>query len=341
MTFDDGSLHPSPYDYQIGSLPVTWKQSRTFQFGNWDYFRTPDTISEDEARVAVSRLLTPGFVTQTISQIDPNSEGSISGLTVESIQGGFRYAIFRVDTSTGTNVHPFILILSKGSPQLNEEIKADFKNLKDLYGRMVNTGIVPFVPKVFVLGEGNGAAGFSVEYLADHVEMNVKKSALLESYGVQFPEYWANTETWQQFFNLHSSDVESDLDYQLGTAPEDQTVLTRTLFDSQYVRLHEGITAEIVGKLCVIHSLTDCVPRDFSINAGDIMGKLGIRDIDLRVTTIRGGWQQCKVEQFVQWMVDHREEIPEFYGGGVIYPFNKRNITQGIRRGLEILGRGK
>lgn len=341
MTFNDGSLRPSPYDNQADFFPVTWKNNRAFQFGNWNYFRTPGTISEEEARVAVSRLLTPAFVTQTISQIDPKSESSISGLTVESIQGGFRYAIFRVDTSTGTTIHPFILILSKGSPQLNEEIKADFKNLKDLYGRMVNTGIVPFVPKVFVLGEGNGIAGFSVEYLADHVEMNVKKSALLELYGAQFPVYWANTETWRQLFNHHSSAAESDLDYQLRAAPDDHNVLQHILMNSRYFRIHEGITAEIIAKLYVIHSLTDCVPRDFSINAGDIMGRLGSGDIDLRLTTIRGGWRQCGVKQFAHWMVDHREEIPQFYGGSVIYPFNKRSITQGIRRGLEILGRGK
>lgn len=341
MTFDDGSVCPSPYDNKAGLFPVTWKKNRAFQFGNWNYFRTPGTISEDEARVAVSRLLTPAFVTQTISQIDPKSESSISGLTVESIQGGFRYAIFRVDTNIGTNVRPFILILSKGSPQLNEEVRADFGNLKDLYGRMVQASIVPFVPRVFVLGERNGVAGFSVEYLADHAEVNVKKSALLESYGAQFPEYWVNTETWRQLFNHHSTASESDLDYQLRTAPEDHDVLRDILFNSQYVRLHEGISTEIIGKLYVVHTLTGCVPRDFALNAGDIMGRLGNSDIDLRLTTIRGGWQQCGVEQFAHWMVDHKEVIPQFYGGGVIYPFTKRCVIQGIRRGREILGRGK
>ncbi len=341
MTLDDGFRRPPQRDHQTGFFPLTWNTSRAVQFGDWNYFRTPGTVSEDEAREVVSRLLSPDFVKQTIDQINPAANRSISGLTIEYIQEGWRYAIFRVDAQTGDGIHPFILVLSKGTPQLNEEVRDDFTNLKDLRRRMVQANIAPFVPKAFELGEANGVTGFSVEYLVDHVEMNVKKSALLESYGVSFPEYWANTDTRRQFFNHRSSADENALDYQLRAAPEDHEVLQRILFSSPYICLHEGISAEIISKLYVIHTLTGCVPRDFAINAGDIMARLGSNDVDLRLTTIRGGWQRCGVARFAHWMADHTEEIPDFYGGGAVYPFNKRCINQGVIRGFEIFGRGR
>jgi hypothetical protein len=79
---------------------------------------------------------------------------------------------------------------------------------------------------------------------------------------------------------------------------------------AEYVRINGILKEEIVARLYVLFALTGKVPRAFSVSAGDFMADPNKPDFDLRLITIRGGWQELPEKKFVQWLLTRQASFP-------------------------------
>jgi hypothetical protein len=90
------------------------------------------------------------------------------------------------------------------------------------------------------------------------------------------------------------------------------------------VRTWENQQREILTMLSLVYLLEKRLPREFLVNAGDIMGEIqasGLKNLSL--ITVRGGFtEELTEEQYVSWVLDHTEEITDARTGKLLGKFH-------------------
>ena len=321
-------------------LKINWKPSaiKGIEEG-WSKLSEPGAMTYEDVRFTAASLLERDFVCETLA-----ARGSIVGkpttLDLRYIQGGLKNAIFLITALDEQAQDHFVLVLSKGSPGLNEQTEADFKNLGSLRDRLLTNGLPTFVPRAYVLGNANGLNGFSVEYLPRHVEMNSNPSTGLRRLGFPYTEFFMNSpeQTAMQYnLKIHQDFIDMTEIFQFNN----NTVLIRAedVRKQRYYQVNQRIKTEVIARLFVVYKLTGAVPVEFSINAGDMMADPTKDDFDLRLITTRGGLVFVSEEEFPEWLYNYDDEVM-IERELVIFPVFDRNqalIQQGIQRGEQIL----
>lgn len=295
---------------------------------DWELHAVGTTMTYQEARVCAAGILTRSFINSTISAMDPsynNRPPNVCNATLAQI--GKKNAIYRADIG---NTHSFILVLSKGTPQLNRETQEDFRNLHSLRMKLDQRHLFPFVAQPYALAEYNGIPGFSAEYLKNHLELRYVIG--ITGDGKSYT-----------FFEMNAEGAKADRfnrQFTLPLATNTAPVKTIEVPSSP----HYIIKKEMIARLYVMFRLMGAVPAEFSVNAGDFMADPDERDLDLRLITIRGGLRRLpRFSDFTSWLynygsiepvkIDHSDtqvNVP-------LFNQNQKLIAQGITRGIQLL----
>lgn len=314
---------------------------------DWDDFSDPGSIDYETAAQAVEGILSREFIDRTIASINPHYMGSAKSVESVLVQQGRKFLIFHV-LARADESYNFILVLSRGKDFRNREVKADFSNLSDLRTKLVDARLPVFVPKPYVLGEHTGLFGFSVEALDEHAEMNSLPADGFLQLGMVFPEFFINSpfpkaarfnQTQKDAFYKMVEGLRGIAQKQGKDRITDLPSLMRGLEESDYYRRTQLIQEEIIARLCVVNRLTGCVPREFSVNAGDFVANPEKEDLDLYLTTIRGGWKIMSCDLLPLWFANLTENFLYRDGSLVEYPlFHSTHVIQrGMQRGEELL----
>lgn len=313
----------------------------------WNNFSDPNSINYETAAQAVEGILNREFIDKTIASINPHYMGSAKSLESAFVQQGRKFLIFYV-LARADKSYSFVFVLSRGKDFRNREVKADFSNLSDLRTTLIDAKLPVFVPKPYVLGEYTGLFGFSVEALDGHAEMNSLPADGFRQQGVVFPEFFINSpfpkaarfnQTQEDAFYKMVEGLRGIARKQGKDRITDLPSLTRGLEESDYYRKTQLIQEEIIARLYVVNRLTGCVPREFSVNAGDFVANPEKEDLDLYLTTIRGGWQIMSCDLLPLWFANLKENFLYRDGSLVEYPlFHSTHVIQrGMQRGEELL----
>ncbi len=295
--------------------PSTFEQS-------WDFHTYGTKMTYGESETVAARILGRRFVDSTMTMIDPDYQGSISDYSATLIQLGKKNAIYKVDVDP----YSFVLVMSKGSPKLKDELETEFKNLRGLRRLLREKHLPVFVPQSYVLGGYKGVSGFSFEYLPEHLELRYVFAG-------------AEDRTYS-FFAMNAVGEKADLFNSRFYTP----LLENTMSSAEIDRPdspHYRIKTELIARLYIMHRLTGCIPAEFSVNAGDFMADPDKDNFDLRLITVRGGWR--KNNSLADWLYNQSSEPAQMtvVGTNVAIDcpvFNKdRNIiAAGLQRGKEM-----
>lgn len=291
----------------------------------WHLHSQGTTMSYRENVLAAAGLLNKPFVFSTLSQ---RKRSVLEGGTLISdgtmIQLGIKNTIFGIDVGGDT----FVLVVSKGTEKLKKGVEAEFDNLKKLREALYRRGLPMFVPQVYELARGDIVSGFSFEYLPDHAEL--RQNAVFGG-----PRQYS-------FFVMNTDDLPGARAY---NEKIDVQQLQRWMKGEPTDDPNARIKTEIIARLYIVHQLTSSVPKEFAINAGDFMADPTKEDFDLRLITVRGGWE--RIRDLEAWLFKH--SIPgEFTLGErtstvdcFTFDRNNRLIEAGLQRGKQLYSGSK
>lgn len=301
----------------------------------WEQYSKLGTLAEGDSKKAVEDTLSRFFLTQTSilsnSRFDPNA----FELGVQLIQMGLKCNIYKIDDS-------FVLVQSKGGDSLNQEVCRDFSDLSELRQGLIEEGVEPFVPRPFVLSS-QGVPAFSVEYLAQHDEVNPYDAGIRvngEPYIFLIGNSYSNN---AGSFNKSLRRFYTSLPH---FAIPECSIPFSDLKPSQLYQVSEKFKAEIIARLYVIQQIMGALPKEFSVSAGDFMANFNwrIRDYDPKLITIRGGWDAVPDNLFVEWVQNHQTEVNQEHPLAAslqgLYIFRDlKTISEGIKNGKKMIQR--
>ena len=305
----------------------------------WSATMKDGTLTESEMQFMLPRLLTQKYIEETVGAM-VDQEAYVSRAEVSIMQQGEKNGIFHVASYGSEGIKEFVFVAAKGKGLLSDETQEDYRNLDELYKKMKDSGVRPFIPKVYSAVEEEGLSGFSDEYLGEtHTEMISEENKGLRKVGIPYAGMNMNSSRpdAQEFNTKQASNFRALL--QCVRQEGDMLILSGAdFYASEYHRVNNRIKSAVVARLYVVNQLTGCVPREFLINAGDVMVDLGKVDFDPKLITIRGDWKDMQPELFQFWIRTHQEYI------GLMdrdcYPlFDPQCIAEGIEEGKALLGK--
>lgn len=252
--------------------------------GCWEHFAQPGTFSYPQSQQAVARMLTRDFIDDTLSRMRTTLPDTYPDLAISLVQQGVKFAVYKVSLQDPA----FILITSRGTTALNAEVKTDYYNLLLLRQELVRRHWPVFIPQPLHCSP----AGFSVEYLHNHLELTALPDRKLQEQG-----------THQTYFLINDSSDKAVAYNAL------QHQAQRT-YRQDYLRGNYHIKVGIVARLWLAYLITGCLPAEFAVNAGDFMINPSKPALNLMLTTVRGGWRKLDREsQFFTCLLAHVESI--------------------------------
>lgn len=252
--------------------------------GCWEHFAQPGTFSYPKSQQAVARMLTRDFIDDTLSRISTTYPDTYQDIAISLVQQGLKFAVYEVSLQDPA----FILITSRGTTALNAEVQTDYHNLFSLRQELVKRHWPVFVPQPLSCS----AAGFSVEYLNNHLELNVLSDRKLQEQRIS-----------QTYFLINDSSDKAV------TYNELQCQAQQT-YHQDYLRRNYQIKVRMIARLWLAYLITGCLPKEFAVNAGDFMINPSKPDLDLMLTTVRGGWRKLDREsQFFTCLINHAESV--------------------------------
>lgn len=328
---------------------------------NWDRFSRSYSNApkspEGTQLIAGHILGKRKFINDTLSAKNPNyQEGEVSAVDALMIQQGHKFIVYRVEAGD----YQFAFILSGGRSTLNIELQDDYKNLGDLRRFLEKKRLPIFVPKPYAIsdygGISNGIAAFSVEFLAKHAEVNVRRAPKLWDMGIQLSEFYLNSplESAIRFNQQQEVSREKVVENLINGARGVRRIIItphHILFNSDYYQTNQMMKKGMIERLYISYLLNGSVPRHFSVNFGDTMADPQEPDFDFKIISISGGWGRRVNEKglasesiFKAWLFHQKEypllgnEPPES-----LPLFNEKldgqAITEGIKRGRQRLSR--
>jgi len=309
----------------------------------WDTFADEGTLGYAAMGQVVRGILRKEFVYKTIKGQDPEFDEHIDYLETELSQQGRKFGIFKVRPGNIAYLYdPFILVTSRGSEKLNQEVRDDFANLKNLRAELVKRGLPAFVPQVYALGTKNGVPGFSMEYLKDHTELNwffsPEFKGIFADSGVYYPEFTMNgkTEVAKDYnetrYTVFKKTYGGDVFFGPRVTPDD---ILPVLHSSDFHQKNQRLKQELVAHLYVVNHVTGAIPREFAVNSGDFMVDPTKENFDLRLITIRGGWAPLSPEDFMNWAVTHKDVNPDGIEDRPL--LDEESVRIGIEKGRAML----
>lgn len=282
-----------------------------------------NAITYLEGRETAAAILNRQFVETTLAMKNPGISPSVEAADVTLSQQGRKNAIHKVTVGKES----FIFVMSKGTPELKEEMKREFNNLRQLREKLEERSLPLFVPQTYIMGESGKVASFSFEYLPNHLELHALGLLVGNKYYTGFGMVAENQKA--QRFNKRA---------------EKETVKWSRLPPDKYsLDPNYRIKLELIARLYIIFELTGCVPSEFSINAGDFMADPDKEDFDLRLITVRGGWQLLGDETaFGLWLYncEFARATPEEQALDLkrpLFDYNLVILNEGWGKGKEML----
>lgn len=324
-------------------LPMSWAEADiSYRKAMWDSISRPGAISYLEARETVLGMLNTDLVSETLA-LRGDTAGLVS-VVASDYQQGEKNGIFLVTATTQDRQHDFVLVISKGNPGLNEEVEADFTNLGNVRSELGKNGLPLFVPQVYALSHENGIAGFSVERLTDHTELNPYPVLNLRELGFNYTYFIANTSD-RNLARFNTDMKAAYRDMAKGFIINGNKVIIRAaaIQAADFYIKNQRIKKEMIARLRIVHALTGAVPSEFSPAAGDFMFKPFADDFDLRLITIRGGFTSLQANLFSEWAISLLEDITFTDDTTIQYPLFDRNpslIQEGIQLGDDMIEKG-
>ncbi len=285
----DGEVHPN----------ITFKDFPTDEY--WEGTKADGTASIGQIQGTISGALTRRFIDSSVGLSTECSKVSVGYL-----DGGTKNAVAQVD---GQGFNPFILMVSLGTPGLNDNTVSDYQGLNLLYQEALRRGIKPFVARPLALTTFNGVPAFSVELLGEHVAVNTRVASFFIDAPIQVfldrPEVFLSTDLPKgaDFNSLQLNAKAALLRRLLITEDIKKGSLDEIFGKSEWLRPTNEMLTAIVSRLYLIHRLTNgCLPAEFSIIAGDFMVNPDVPGYDPMLTTIRGGLRNIGRLSFEQYM---------------------------------------
>lgn len=260
----------------------------------WDNFYR--NLKFHEAQEEAARLLTPDFLEATYNAM--KKPLPTKPLQASLLQHGHKNAVY----SIGRGQDTFVLVMSKGTPELKKEVETEFANLTDLRQRLIDHHLPVFVPQPYALSREEKVSGFSFELLRNHFEM--QGIALFVQY--QHPE---NNRYFTLFKMVSNHPLAEKFNKKTVKGMSDQSQLPQ-LVERIDQNPHYRIKKELAAKLYIMYKVMGAVPAEFSIDAGDFMADPRKDDFDLRLITVRGGWKKVNDEEFGNWIKNLQFGIP-------------------------------
>ncbi|MGE5041329.1 MAG: hypothetical protein ACM3IJ_00310 [Candidatus Levyibacteriota bacterium] len=318
-----------------------------------DRYWTDNPVYNGFARQEVfdktKKVLQSGILQTTLDQAVPGKRLPQKPFRLSHIQAGLDYAILLAETPDRSN--RFIAVAPR-SKDLSPRLEQEFEDLSTARAKLEEAGVEPFIPKVYSLGAVEpGFSAFTMEYLPNHLELvsGVERS-LFHAKGYAIPEFATNTPgtksdafTKIQEMRIKNFLVGLGLKYPDAHAFELGKLVEWELPNSDYFKGTLDISAEIIARLYVFNAVTGCVPREFSLAAGDFMIDPDQEDFDPRLITISGGLKGMEKGLFPMWLMAHEEQFAIDDGSGKkeysFHPFLGPFIKEGLLRGKRLLGK--
>lgn len=346
MAFDPERYNPVPLEVVV--RPDTNLRDTAEA---WAKLSDADSIPHLQAQAIASGMLSRTFIDRTQVALDKSYSGQSTFAEIQPWQQGRKTAVYFVSTPE----HKFILQVAKNGGRLSDELRQDFADLIELRRKLIAGGLPVFVPKPLALTEYQGIAGFSVEYLPDHLELICQPDIGMLYAGIKLPVFKMNTagaktEAFEaakesafkaafEAITVANANVVTDMS-------QIQRILSKGMYHSPFGTMMERIKEEMVASLYIVNRLTGCVPREFQIGAGDFMADPDKADYDLKLITVRGGFKDMQAELFPLWLATY-EDFVDFRPDANLPPripyhldfhiFNKQVILGGIAKGQAIL----
>lgn len=332
-------------------LRVSWVPNDLRLSSDRRHLSDPGAMNIPQSNLIVNELLTRGFVEETLSSRDPSYRGgSVDSVFVDPFTEGLKNFIFLIHVRGRQRLlQPFILVLSKGNDNLNNEVRTDYRDLKDISVQLDERRLTRFVPRPYVLGEARGFPGFSVEYLPNHYEMVCANAPELEEvFNMQFAALMMNPtrpSTLLDSLNggteLWNNKMARNYLIMIGKARQARTaaLADESIRRSTFYTTEDRIKLEMIARLYMLNQLTGSVSSQFRVNAGDFMIKL--TDFDLRLITVRGGLTPKDEVQFRDWLLNFQEHTvnanPELERHFLLFDGNEELIKKGIDKGRQLM----
>lgn len=297
-------------------------------------------------------MLLGSFLSRTLLLMGLTQDTDASEVRVRLLQMGHKCNVYLATAVLPADIQTqFVLIQSKGSNRLNQEVHNDYLNLQKLSEALKRKQIPSFVPQPYALGEHHGVPAFSFEYLPHHVEINphIPDVHIDDKEGRPYIPLMGNSYSGSEEAIAFNNRLFSFMDDILGYVSPSCQISSSVLKRSTFYKTSERLKAELIARLFVVCNLMGKLPKEFSTKAGDFMANFdpGVADFDPYLITIRGGWKSVPIQDFRAWIADYKESVKYddpvehlMNGWWTIHIFeDPQTIEDGIQRGEELLHR--
>lgn len=315
--------NPGITEYTGGEFTTRFHPSKFETNKEWDQFNP--AINYLQARELAASLLSQPFVETTLARMHaPNQTADQADVTL--LQAGRKNAIYKVTVGPST----FVLVMSKGTAELKEEVKQEASNLENLRTRLAESKLPAFVPRVYEVCENDLVGGFSFEFLPNHMELRAATARMI----------YPDTQSYYTMFQ-----VVDDRQTAQAFNKRIQKHIRKLMFLPQKRKEEDPnfrIKTELLARLFLIYKVMGAVPRQFSVNAGDFMIDPTKEDFDPRIITARGGWLPIVGnEDFARWIFDCEFAPPtveELLQGAnrPLFDYDPFVIQKGLYKGLQM-----
>jgi hypothetical protein len=256
----------------------------------------------------------------------PFFEGDIQKVDFQYFQQGWINTIWKVDAYVENLPNPtsFVMVVSRGKKGRiggTELTIIDFEGLSAAYQATDDHGISAICTQPYTMlseipGRHGTIPGFSTQLL-EKKEINAFYLPILIG---KSEKHQINAAVHGYFFNSNSEKADAFNDIMRTAAnPADMATITKQaktnpkgaarllndrIHSLQYpMELIKSMDLQIVYNLRLMQRLTGCVPRLFSIDAGDFVGSPSLKgNFDPKLITIRGGLQELESVHFKDWL---------------------------------------